>query len=476
MTGGIRTSPAPTNHALRPRRVDSRRWWALVFGVVVGVGLMAVVHDGIADDGYITLALARNVAEHGCWCVTPGLPSNTATSPLWVLLLAVPMLVLPPVVALSVVTAALLGVTALLVAAVGTRCGWSWSAGPVAVALLATSPVFSASVGLETALVVTLLSALVYAAVTAQPGWAGLVCGLLVLTRPDLVVVGVAAAWVFRRQLLVLVPVAVVTAAPWWLLSLLMFGTPIPDTLVWKQAQTQGLGGHLLGDAAPLFVAHWPAATGLALALLASGAVVAGGWVLSGHSAHPVLVVLAGGGATHLAVMCLLGVPPFVWYLGPVTGAAALLLAFTVAGQARSAVTVGVVALVAGGVLFAARHSWAAQGNPFHANWATTAQYATVAALVPTGATVETTHGEVGAIAFFCGDRCRVVDPLSDRGRLTPLIERRITTSPILRVLYARFTPTAPVAAQYQTVAGDSGVPVWSGFGGASHIAVEPVR
>lgn len=56
--------------------------------------------------------------------------------------------------------------------------------------------------------------------------------------------------------------------------------------------------------------------------------------------------------------------------------------------------------------------------------------------------------GEIGTLAYFC--ECRVVDQFADRGRFTPLLEKRLATSDgVTRTLlewnYARFD--RPVAA-----------------------------
>jgi hypothetical protein len=114
-------------------------------GALVGVGQAWVTHSGIADDGYITLAMGRTLAGHGCWCVTPGLVSNTATSPLWVALLAAGMLMASPVVALGGWLAVLSAVTSWAVASLARRYGWAWWAGPLAAAGLAVSPVMQAA-------------------------------------------------------------------------------------------------------------------------------------------------------------------------------------------------------------------------------------------------------------------------------------------------------------------------------------------
>src|SRR3954466_8147400 len=94
----------------RRRRADL--WWAIP-GALVGAVVVYVAHRGLVDDAYITLSYARNVAEHLHWGMIPAEESNTATSPLNVILLAIATWItavtgaLRPVLALGIVTAVL---------------------------------------------------------------------------------------------------------------------------------------------------------------------------------------------------------------------------------------------------------------------------------------------------------------------------------------------------------------------------------
>lgn len=477
------------------------------------MALFLIGHRGLVDDGYITLSFARNLALHGEWAVTPGLLSNTATSPLHVLVLAaVTVVTRRPVMSLGFVLIASLAAAAMLTTFIARRYGWSWWAGPIVAVLLASSPLMASTLGLESFLLVALLLAVVNAVAYGRPGWVGAVCGLMVLARPDagvfavLAVVGLVAVIrptgvaVFRT---VLVPPAVALAvvAPWAAVSVWLFGTPIPDTLIWKTAQSQGLGGTYYGDAVPLFFEHWPAATALSVGLVVLGVAALLGW-LAWAPLHPVTIVLGGGAVAHSAVMALLVVPPFTWYYAPTTACAALLVAFglaalgrpspaaerwypherrgrrTVISAARLTLLSGpVAALVAGCLAYAVSHDYAEQSSPFHANYATAQQYAVLADRVPARSVLQTSHGEVGALAYFCD--CTVLDPLSDRGRLSPLIAEQLSgpgiRGALLRGLYAGWEPSEPVPARWQTVVSDHGTRVWSGFGGWGWLDIVPL-
>src|SRR6476619_1504840 len=78
--------PADPQPESRPRRGAQLRW--ALPGALVGAVMFYVAHRGLVDDAYITLSYARNVAEHLHWGMIPTEESNTATSPLNVMLLA----------------------------------------------------------------------------------------------------------------------------------------------------------------------------------------------------------------------------------------------------------------------------------------------------------------------------------------------------------------------------------------------------
>ncbi|TMM10130.1 MAG: hypothetical protein E6G01_18680, partial [Actinobacteria bacterium] len=77
------------NALLGGTRRDRVRTMALLAAVTAAsVVVFALVRTSIIDDAYITLSYARNVAFHLHWGLNPQQTSNTATSPLNVLILA----------------------------------------------------------------------------------------------------------------------------------------------------------------------------------------------------------------------------------------------------------------------------------------------------------------------------------------------------------------------------------------------------
>ncbi len=457
------------------RRLE--RWAPALLGALLGLLLAGIAHQALLDDAYISLSYARNLAEHGCWCVTPGLEANTATSPLWVVLLAAPMLVMPPVPALGLVTAGLMAVIAAAVSALASRWRWSRWAGPVAAALLAFSPTMQAAAGLESLLAVAVLAVAAHEIAVGRAVGVGVAAGALLLVRPDLGVVAAVAVAITGRRAPAAIAAAALVVLPWLVVSLARFGTVLPDTLIWKQSpgQKAGLRGYMFGEAVVLFTRTWPAATWLSLAGATAGAVAAA-WLLWRAPRRRPVVLLALGALGHVLVLYLLDVAPYPWYPAPASGAGLVLLALAGAapGGSRWVAVAACAVLVAGGAAFAVRHDYPGDGSPFNYNRATPAQYSAVVARAPDRAVIET-YEELGAVAFFCADRCTVVDPLSDRARLAPVLEERLAESALLRALYPRWVrPGPPVSATHEVVVREGGV-VTFGFNGFSTMDVRAV-
>ncbi len=441
--------------------------WLPVFGALLGAAVFFVVRGSLTDDGYITLAYAKNLAVHGEWGIIPGSPSNSATSPLNVLLLGALTLVTRiaggphPVVALGVLTVLC-----------GGGLGWAWQrigrklalppvAGVLGVALVLLNPFVLSAIGLEVLLIPTVLLVLTVFALEGRPVLFGVTAGLTVLTRLDLVVFVVVIALsapAIRRRLLPAAGTAVLTAAPWFVVSWLFFGSFVPDTLAIKQTQvglfapwtySTGPVMYYLGYPVTVLVTFVPALLGVVALAVWATARFAVRW--PEFPALGPVAALGAGGVLYFVVYSFIGVGPFHWYyVAPTTTAGSFAVAaFGVwLGQARErpALRTGppLLALgVAGVLVLSAAAVDTARGLPWKSpvifgNWASAQDYARVGKALGErldGASVAS-PGEIGTLAYYC--ECAIIDEFSDRGHAKELVEKRIATANPLMSLALR--------------------------------------
>ncbi|PVZ09640.1 ArnT family glycosyltransferase [Actinomycetospora cinnamomea] len=482
-----------------------RRWWrsstALVAagGGLLGALLFLVAYRGMPDDSYITLDYARNVVEHGHWGLTPFRDANSATSPLNVWLLAAGILVTGrPVVAVGLVLIATTALTAVWAAQLGRLVGVRppLVAG-LTVGLLVTSPVFAAVVGMESFLVAATLVGVARYAAERRAVAAGVVTGLAVLTRPDLVlpaVVLVVVLFLVRgprawRGTLLALGVGALVTLPWHVWSWFVLGSFVPDSLIIK---TSGAfpGGEVFGNG-PLFMAErWPIPM-LAVGVVAGVGVVsvvasAVRWVRGRDRLLDRVVVAAGlAGGAHYAAYAAMGVSSYIWYYCP-SLALLTLCAAVGAADLRARVTGTVVTglvLVAGiGV-----GNQVALGVPWphpaiFGNWASATDYlhagTQLGRTLPPGQSV-LAPGEIGTLAFGC--ECDIVDQFSDRARLMSIVDSRLATAgPLegallrLNFLHAERLPVEAPDRQlvYETGPGP-GWPTYVIGRGAGHLVLE---
>ncbi len=423
---------------------------AAALGAAGGAAVFALCHRVLTDDAYITLTYARQLGLHGAWGMVDELPSNTATSPLSVLLLgALTAVTRNAVLAVGVLLVACLAAAGWWLQRIGVRAGAGTVLLPVlGVATLTVNPLLMSAIGLESHLAVTLLIGAVLAAAAGRPGWLGVAAGLLVLTRPDLgpaallLVLGGARG---RGRWGALAAMAG-TALPWFAFSWFAFGSAVPDTVILKGPEAWG--GWTFWNSLTLYGGIWPQVVALSLLPAAAGVVaLAAGWWR-----NRVAVLCAGAGVAHYATMAALSPAPFFWYSTFWVSALALVGVLatahlihrrgrTLAGMAPLAAAVFVLGVTAAtslndGIPRTVR-------TPISFNWGSAAQYERLADRLPTGATVQS-PGEIGTLAYYCADRCRVVDRFADRGQLAPLLRKRLAAAgPIERLLlewnYARF-------------------------------------
>jgi hypothetical protein len=245
------------------------RWLSLSVAIVLGTAVLYV--GGTAgcggagyplDDGWIHQTYARNLAGTGQFAYVPGVVSAGSTSPLWTLLLAVGhVLRLPPALWAYVLGGAGLLATSWSAAALTQRLYPRRPAAALWVGLACLVEwhlAWAAFSGMETTLF-TFLSLLLierYAA-RAHPFAVGAIGGLLVLARPEGVVLVLLTvlviaidrrgqdkgAWA-RRRIAILADLAAGWAAlviPYVVFNTIVSGQPLPNTFYAKQAEYRAL-------------------------------------------------------------------------------------------------------------------------------------------------------------------------------------------------------------------------------------------
>jgi len=430
---------------------------AAAAGGLAGGLLFSLAYRSMGDDAHITMAYARNLALDGQWGLIPGEMANSATSPLNVVLITLGTAITrQPAVAVGLVLVACLAAAAVWSSQLARALGISRSLPFVSVALLATSPLLVSTIGLETFLGVCLLVGLVRYGAEGRSVAAGVVAGLLVLTRPDYAVLAMVVTVVLtglRQRLIRTTAVALAVAAPWHVFSWLVLGSAVPDTFVFKTLENNWYGA-TLANAAPTYAELFPAAPQfLAVLPAAVGALCLVGWgvaALIGYRTTAGSVAAAFGlaGVGHFAALAILEVPPYLWYYGPVlagltlcgavTGAAAVRLTVSrTATATAAAVTASAAAVTAAAVALLVSGPVPWREPPLIGNFATAAEYAAVGRgvreVVPAGVPVSS-PGEIGGIAFHCD--CRILDKFSTRALTAePIAARVADAGPVMRRL-----------------------------------------
>jgi hypothetical protein len=459
--------------------------------------VFAFARTTLVDDAYITLSYARNVAFHLHWGLVPTATANTATSVLnvWVLALFT-AITRRPVLALGIVyilsTLALEYGLRRVARTVGLP---PWFA-LLAAAIVVLDPLLMSSIGLEVALGGGLIALLLASAVEDQPVRFGILAGLVVLTRPDLVIMVAAIFLLVRhpwRKRWWWAPVAAIgVTAPWYVWSWFNLGSAVPITLFIKKGQRTWPGfGHDygFGTGPGLYLKVFPAATVLSFLPAVLGVLAALIWlVLRVFRATERIrqldrvAPLALAGVLHYLAYSMLGVPPYHWYYGPSIICTAIFLAAAVAAmttpadqtrvalRAQALPAAAVVLLTLACIAHYGEHGLPPRFAPIQTNWASPQQYAEIGAKVAAvaGNRVVASSGEIGAEAYFCG--CSMSDLFSDPAvadsLIPPVIGRsgsltrkllewnfhylgttRPPMKPVLALEFMRSPPSFPVIA-----------------------------
>ncbi|MBP2321642.1 hypothetical protein JOF56_002027 [Kibdelosporangium banguiense] len=494
---------------------------SLVGGTAVAALLLfMLVRNSLTDDAYITLAYARNVATDLHWGLIPQEVANSATSPLNVILLAIATALtgvsgeVHPVLGLGIVTVGL-----------SMAMAWGWTrivramdlpvvSAVLGLALVLLNPILLSAIGLEVVLIPAVLVLLVAMAAEGRVFWFGVISGLAVLARLDLIVFVLVVAFFtasIRRKLLRAIAGAVVTAGPWYVFSWFALGSAIPDTLVIKTLQeglfapwsfVSGPVMYFLGSRLVVPLAFGAALLGVIAVAAWAVLRTATRWEETSQVRRITPAAALGiGGIVYYAVYSFMGVGPYHWYYVTPIVSLSVFLAVAVGAWLASAqrepslrpgaptVVLTLVALLGFGNLAAdVKQGVPWDAPPIFGNWASATDYARVAKEIGrrVGDKTVASPGEIGTFAYFCD--CAIVDEFADRGRVIGKVQFKIdnsnpVTSLALRANYAwlDFT-TQPRPIDYEIhydpgpATGPDSWTVESAAKGVGHFTLLPAR
>jgi hypothetical protein len=425
---------------------------------LLGVAVFALTRTSMVDDAYITLTYAKTLGLHGEWGMVEGLQSNTATSPLNVQLLGgATALVRDAVLATGVVLVLLLALAGWLLHRIGEAIDVPpWRSVLLGLLTLATSPLLLSTVGLESYLAAVLVLAAVAMLLERRPVLVGVVGGLLVLTRPDLLVFGGLAVLVAGRGWWKAALAALGVTVPWFAWSWWNLGSAVPDSVLLKAGMPWGHWNYWTGP--ELWWTWFPLAVALTAVPAAVGMLAIPFWIR--RRLWPAGLMLGGGAIAHAALFVAMETAPFHWYYAPAASGLALLAALSIARLPgrwfRVLAPVSLTFVVVCGVSVA-NDGIPRDRAPIGSNWASARQYQAIAAELPRGSTVQS-PGEIGTLAYYCD--CRVLDSFADPGQIAVLLhQRRAAAAPTMQWLldlnYQRFEPGPPQRIEYT-------MPVWA--------------
>ncbi|MFT7462607.1 MAG: hypothetical protein ACI9EF_000948 [Pseudohongiellaceae bacterium] len=256
----------------------------VILNVVAGVVFLSDCGPGFPlDDTWVHMVYARALGHGEGFAYNPGQLETGISAPLWTTLLAVPVAIADLLGQRPDLLVRLFsGLTGLAMAVVAWRLASPSGRWPATCAALAMTfdplLVFERYSGMEQPLFGLITLLLVDAMLSKRAASAGLLSGLLILTRPEgLLFAAIAGLWMLRQRqpILPFIGRVALCVAPWLLYCQVVADSPLPATVVNKAA----------------FVPHWQP---LWRALSALFAETGWGWALPLTAAMG-LYVLEGG-------------------------------------------------------------------------------------------------------------------------------------------------------------------------------------
>jgi hypothetical protein len=225
---------------------DKKKWIGL--GAILAVALLLrlawlLFTNFTAEDAFITFRFAQQISLGNGFAYNPGAPIYGTTTPLFTLLLAAWSCLFSPSSLIFgarlldlLASLASLFILSVLLARWGLPHWGRWLA--LGFFIVSSKVLLMDMRGMEMPLVIALMLAAWYAADADRPIVAGLLCGLLLWTRIDLLLWPIALSAVEflrrKRNAIGLLAACFAVYLPWILFSLVYFGSAIPYTIIAK--------------------------------------------------------------------------------------------------------------------------------------------------------------------------------------------------------------------------------------------------
>lgn len=386
-----------------------------------------IFKNAIIDDTYITLCYVKSILASGTWGFFPNYTTNTASSPLNVILLTLISLLTGPTTDAVILLAliCLLGITFLLTRIAQHMFG-SAIFGYLAAVAFICNPLLISTLGLESMLFAMFFIASIYFYITEKWEFLAIALGLLTMTRAD----GFLFFFVFfiarskTKHRLAFLALYLLSITPWYLFSWIKLGSFIPDTFFIKKAQGAWdtwnfLNGWLL------YYKTYPLQTILSVVFLPFTLLP---WFKGVEKMQKVVAITILLALVHFLGYALLGVPPYHWYYTPEITAVILLGGLGLGHSYRNnhvkkwgakttrglIITCFIIPPLGMFYMLSAKH-FVIREMPIHTNWATQEQYKKIGLSLKKSAAgnVIAAPGEIGTLAFYCD--CYLLDPFSDR-------------------------------------------------------------
>lgn len=406
--------------------------WILV--VVLFYFYLNLFKNALIDDVFITMSYVKTILSSGTWGFFPGYITNTASSPLNVMLLVLIGLLS----VLTIETPILLALVCLftmtyLLTRISKHLFGEEQFGYLAAVAFIFNPLVISTIGLESILFATVFVTAIYFYIISKWDLLAVALGLLAITRADgFLVFLVFLIAVPKPQLRFrFISIYLLCIAPWYIFSWIYLGSFIPDTFFIKKmaaswAQWDFFNGVIL------YYQRYPLETILSLAFLPLLLL----YVNKEARKSPIILIIALLGLTHFVGYSLLEVPPYHWYYVPEVTTIILLGSLGLGyvykdsqSKPKHRRVLQVFTLIfllvpaLGMFQFLNKEHFFIKEMPIHTNWATYEQYknAGVSISKTTAGKTVLHRGEIGTLAFYCD--CYLLEKFSDRRWMKEIID-----------------------------------------------------